>query len=270
MVQLLLAHFCPSDTNALLRFLPSEQGKKIVGANISQPRLEAAFITPLEKIKNIHPSWLSEWKEKKSGWIRMIIEDFFKGRIEGSSPRGAFLQTIAQELEETFFPCNILPEAYLPPSELQPLVTLSKEEILQLIDFLGICDLAAELQHIVDRKLIQKAYQSISAIEQAYLRERISKKEHTSPARLHLEKWNQESATLKKILHQRGIIRFATALGDESHQLIWYIIHHIDRKRGTFIQEQLSSPELKLLQVPVQKKIILHALNFLMQKGVSK
>jgi hypothetical protein len=263
MVRTLLATFCPKEENVLLRSSPSSYAKAISTLDIAEATPYAAFSSPLDLLLSLHPSWVAPLLDSKPKLLQKLYRDNYSLRGQKTFIMGYFSQ-IAEPLIAELIPKNLPPRQYLPYSELNSLSFFSRDKLLALIDLLGICDLAAELHHIVDRKIIEKAYTALSALNQSYLKQRYSMRQNPLPARLRLENWNLDKEELYKILHQRGILRFAAALEEEQPALIWYIAHHLDKARGEFILSNIQSAAKSL--APMQKKTLLHALNFLLTK----
>lgn len=285
MIYLLLSRFFPGEAaKELLHFLPSEQARAVISTNIAENSIEVAFRTPMEQLQSIHYSWLIPHIEQEPAAIRPVYLQLFPRqtaaylakalnikeiRAMKSATPSPLLLPLVQRLMVRLECKNLLPLSYLPHSEAHLVARLPRERLLELLDLLAICDLAAELHHIVDKKIIEKAYQALTPMEQDYLRERLSKREHTPPSRLNLGHWDQEISTLKKILQKRGLIRLATALLPEHPDLIWHVAHKFDKGRGQYMRNFIaSSSAMATSSAPaIQQKVVMHAVNFLMQRS---
>lgn len=289
MISLLLSRFFPGEAaNELLHFLPPEQARAVIGINIAEKNLDVAFRTPMELLQSIHYSWLTPHIEQEPPAIQHLYLQLFPRQTAANiakalnikegrqAAKGAatlmpslLLTPFAQRLVASVQQNKVQPLSYLPPSQAHLVAALSRDKLVELLNLLAVCDLAAELHHIVDKKIIEKAYQALTAMEQDYLRERLSKREHTPPSRLNLAHWDQEASTLKKILQKRGLIRLATALLLEHPDLIWHVAHKFDKGRGQYLLNFIASSTIAATSTgpAIQQKVMMHAVNFLMQKG---
>lgn len=125
-----------------------------------------------------------------------------------------------------------LPPEYLPESPLKPLLDLSKQKLIRLIDFLSLYDLAAELRQIVETKILKKIYSLLSEEQKRFLKMAMAHKEPYPLPRLKLEQWDGSEDSLHLLLHKRGLARLGAALSTEDPDLAWYICHQLDIGRG--------------------------------------
>ncbi len=131
----------------------------------------------------------------------------------------------------------LLPTAFLPPSPLNRLLELNKRELIRLIDFLSLHDLAAELRQIVETKILKKIYSFLSGEEKNFLKKISTQKEPFILARLGLEKWDGSEEPFRSHLHKRGLARLGAALSGQDPDLIWYLCHKLDIGRGAALHK---------------------------------
>lgn len=127
---------------------------------------------------------------------------------------------------------RIIPPDYLPPSELNPLLRLTKKKLIRLIDFLSLYDLAAELRQIVETKILKKIYSLLSEEQKKFLKVAMTHKEPYPLPRLKLDKWDGSEDSLHLLLHKRGLARLGAALSTQDPDFTWYICHQLDIGRG--------------------------------------
>lgn len=137
---------------------------------------------------------------------------------------------------------RIIPPDYLPTSPLKPLLRLSKKKLIQLIDFLSLYDLAAELRQIVETKILKKIYSLLSEEQKRFLKVAMAHKEPYPLPRLKLDKWDGSEDSLHLLLHKRGLARLGAALSTQDPDFAWYICHQLDIGRGNTLFK-LSSTE---------------------------
>jgi hypothetical protein len=127
---------------------------------------------------------------------------------------------------------RLLPPEYLPISPLKPLLSLTKKQLVRLIDFLSLYDLAAELRQIVETKILKKIYSLLSEEQKKFLKIAMVHKEPFSLPRLKFDKWDGSEDTFHLLLHKRGLARLGAALSTQDPDLAWYVCHQLDIGRG--------------------------------------
>lgn len=127
---------------------------------------------------------------------------------------------------------RLLPVEFLPPSPLKPLLSLSKKELIRLIDFLSLRDLSSEMRQIVETKILKRIYSFLSKEERELLQKIMVHPEPFYLPRLNLDKWEGDRETFRHLLHRRGLARLGLALSGQDPDLIWYLCHQLDIGRG--------------------------------------
>lgn len=172
-------------------------------------------------------SMQSSYKEHLSKLLNIPTQDTNLSPLAIGYLRDILLQTILEKDE------SILPIEYLPSSKLNILLTLTKKQLISLIDYLSMYDLAVELKHIVETKTIKKIYSFLSEEEKSFLQKIMKHNPFYPSARMKLEHAQLTEKKFKTYLHKYGINRLAKALSGESIDLLWYICHYLDIGRGT-------------------------------------
>lgn len=183
----------------------------------------------------------------------------FSSILSLSSPVRTFLfHQFLQRLEVD----KHLPLEYLPSSDLWPLMDWKKEKRIQLVDFLGLYDLASEVRHIVNRQHLNNIYSCLTPQEIAYLKICLHQKEKIASPKLGIDPTKQDCPQLKKLLHQRGLIRLGKALSDQHPDFIWHLAHRFDKSRGELLLREssfLTPPKINTLL----KQQVVHLIHFL-------
>lgn len=128
---------------------------------------------------------------------------------------------------------DLLPIQFLPPSPLTPLLHLEKKQLVRLINFLSLEDLAGEYRQIVETKILKKIYSFLSDEEKELLKRASSRKTFFTSRLKLLESWDGQEQSLRILLHKRGLARLAAALFAQPDDVAWYISHRLDIGRGT-------------------------------------
>lgn len=140
-----------------------------------------------------------------------------------------------------------LPLEYIPENPFSSLLKLSKPQLVELVDFLGVYDLAHEMKGIVATKNMKNIYTCLSPKTQQFLRICLHQKDKVKTPSLNLDKWNGDCKHLNSLLHHRGIARFGLALSGQNPDFVWYICHMLDIGRGKILQKMVRSEEIPTL-----------------------
>ena len=258
-----LSRCAPERKKALERFLPEKERLRLEELpSFSQETSPEGL--PASLLEQVHWSWFLPT-------LKTYPQREQKGFLSALAPSASFtaeslaaaleIDTPLNELSEAGraylreFLINslvgaedrLLPIEFLPPSPLNRLLRLSKKDLIRLIDFLSMYDLAAELRQIVETKILKKIYAVLTEDEKKMLKIASGHKETFSLPRMGLERWDGSEESLRLLLHRRGLSRFGTALSGQNLDFIWYICHHLDIGRGNALFKLCSkegSPEI--------------------------
>lgn len=273
MIRVMLNQFHQGAPDVILKGLPKEQGKDVMKIDVQSQDAPYLLNESKELIKQVHYSWLAPVVEGFPVKMRPLFLTSLpksKGEILSQaikaplhpvklalSVRLYLLNMITSKLK----PSEVLPAPYLPASNLLPLAGMQKGEIVQLIDFLGLYDLAEEIRHIVDKRYLKAIYNCLSIKKQHFLRMCLHKKEQLSVPRLGLDKWRGDCKTLDSMVHKRGLLRLGKAVSGQHPDFIWHLVHRLDTGRGRLLQQYYDKEEIPgVTQVLVQE--ILNLMNF--------
>jgi len=129
----------------------------------------------------------------------------------------------------------LLPKEYLLKTSATPLLDLTKKELIQLIDYLAMYDLAQDCKKLIDKELLERVFSCLSRERKKFVQGLFSHKEPFSSPPLELKDWDGNRTSLLLLLHKRGMNRLAKAISFQHEDFIWYLTHTLDIGRGNFI-----------------------------------
>jgi hypothetical protein len=155
---------------------------------------------------------------------------------------------------------------YLPQSTLSVLASWTKFELVELIEFLGLHDLAEELRQVVDQKSLKNVYACLTPKEQKYLRFCMHHKSKLAPPSLGLDRWSGDCGKLKTALQSRGLIRLGKALSGEHPDFMWHLTHILDSGRGKALMKYYSKEPVGGVTALLAQQV-LNLMNMLKKKS---
>ena len=242
----------------LLKYLTDSEIKKINSLPPFLKKTDIFFFIKDSIIDNVHYSWfipllniyssheaslfLSALKPsyKKHLKILLNLEDI-KDELQPILKkflRSVLLRSLIKKED------SLLPIECLFNSKLNILLTLMKKELIKLINFLSMYDLAKELKYVVDQKKIKKIYSYLKNYEKAFLKTILHNTEQFSSKRMMIEKYADNKNKLRNLLHIRGLMRLSIALSGESIDMIWYVCHYLDIGRGNYIFKECKKDKI--------------------------
>ena len=130
---------------------------------------------------------------------------------------------------------DLLDPKFLPPSRLNILLLLTKEQIVSVIDYLGLYDLAKIIFQIVDPNALKTIERDLPKKKREFLQSILQKKQTLSFPPL---QWDKDPQSLAFTVHKRGLLRFAKAFCFQHKDFLWYISHKLDIGRGNTLIKQ--------------------------------
>lgn len=277
--QLLLNKYHPSDKGEVVACLPDDVKRSIGEIKNSWNDPRVLLKSALSKIKNIHYSWIypaiQQYPENLRPFVAEALPEPSNIRLLSllKVPRapiatGWARQYLLHDLSKKMELDTLTPIEHLPQSLLSFTLELTKEELIELIDFLGLYDLAEEIRRIVDKNQLKRIYNCLSIKKQHFLRSCLLSKEKVVTPKLELEKWNGDQEALEKLLHKRGLVRFGKGLSGQPADFIWYIVHRMDSGRGILLSKYISPTEIPgITSLMIQEIQSVH--NFFKKMGPS-
>jgi hypothetical protein len=265
----------PDVRDSLLRFLPESERLYLAELPNSQEESLSEENIALSSVEKIHWSWfLPTLKAFSANEQRLFLSSLdphaaeqmktslsLTGQPEEVTETGrAFLRQ--QLLQSLLSPEErILPVEYLPASPMNRLLSLSKKELIRLIDSLALYDLAYEMRQIVETKILKKLYSLLSEEQKNILKQITIYKEVDALPKLGIKGWEGTEESLRTLLHRRGLTRLGIALSGQDPDLIWMICHQLDSGRGgtlfKLLQKEKKSPAADTAQRQIEELLSL-------------
>lgn len=255
LLQTLLNRYHKGSISPLLCYLPQEEVEKITLYPTESQDVALAAVQPEQLIQQIHYSWLALAFEKLNDLIKPFIlaslpatqSEGIQKMLKLSPPtvqvappfKNIFIYFFLQQCER-----SPLPLSFLPASKLTPLLDLTKHQLVELIDFMGLQDLAAEIRHIVDKNKLKKVYLCLSPKKKKFLKICLHHKEKIPADSLTLDRWDGSSAKLENALHRRGLSRLGMALSGQEPGFIKHLILKLDKGRGSILEKNIMEKEI--------------------------
>lgn len=269
MLRVLINRYNPKTKDALLKFLPQEERQAVLAQKITSNDLMPILKHKQKCLELFHYSWIKPLLEKYPSNLHPIVIASLSAE-QKVGLQGAKYQTVSPPVK-TFIVNQIqssleidqhLPLEYLPQTDLTLLAHWQKSQLIEIIDFLGLHDLANEIRYIVDRNHLKNIYTSLTPKQFYYLKVCLLQKEKITSPKLGIDPSKQDKAQLKQILHRRGLIRLGRALCGQHPDLVWYIAHILDTGRGKFLLKDYQIDPLPKITAILQQQVI-NLMNFL-------
>jgi hypothetical protein len=238
-----LFHFLSEDKQEFLHELPSAffhnpaDGFSSIETELS--RIHFSWFDPIFRTfsENEVRLFLSALDSQQAKGLKKLLL-FSNHAIElKPSARPFFEQTLWGKIANQ----EILPIECLGESPLNALLELEPPALMNLIDYLGIHDLAIEVKQIIETARLKQIYAALSADELAYLKTLQQRKEPLAFKRMELQTWDGKKSTLRTLLRQRGANRLAKALYQKEKSLLWRVSHKLEMEVGEQIM-RLATP----------------------------
>lgn len=241
----------PKEQTLLSNYLAEELKQKVVSIDI-----EVKNPFSLEQtLSSIHPSWFIPFLRTLSQRdIRLFLScltPYQSGEIQKAllftSHRVALTPIATLYLQQTLWKkltadqIDLLPRSILPISSLSQLLELKNQELLWLLQLLGLHDISAEIRQIIDKARLNLIYGALSESEQNYLKILLQSKEPITFHRIGLASWSGSKEDLKQLIQQRGTNRLAKAIYGQDPSFIWYLCHQMDIDIASSLR-RLSTP----------------------------
>jgi len=267
MLRVLLNRFPGSNKESLLQALPENDVQRILSIPVDSPEIEPLLRSPFESVRRVHYSWLisqlQSMDKEKLPLILALFPDSYASKLRqrlNLTSKSIHLSSSAKrfltkQLYNAITFESVLPLEYLPPSEMTQLAQMENKDLLDLIDYLGLYDLAEEIQLIVDKYLLEQIYTCLSFKKRKFLRMCLHQKEKLITQRLQLEYWDGDCNRLHKLLHHKGIVRLGYALSGQHKDLFWHITHLLDTGRGKKLLRYYTPDPLAGITNPLIKQV---------------
>jgi len=233
----------------LVNFLSAEE-KKTIEASLptyKNPLIETPSL--LEALSRIHFSWFAPFlRQRSESEIRLILSSLddeqakkiadllrfsFQPLPLNSSAAQYFREWVWGKITEG--KKDLLPISCLPASPLNVILELDFDVLTEVIDYLGLYDLALEVKLIIDTVKLKQIYSTLSKEQLYFLKTLVHQKESISFRMMGLNQWDGNTSHLKSLIHQRGINRLAKVLFSEHPDLFWHVNHSFDMEHSVLL-----------------------------------
>jgi len=252
-MRVLINHF-HGGSHPAISSLPEDEVKELEKLDIDATDISIATRQPWQVVAKVHYSWVFESLEKMPEslvpYVVASLPESYKDKIAqqlGVSEPPEFSDSIKHLLLDRLYEYmpirGHLPLAFIPKQPFSELLTLSKPQLLDLIDCLGVYDVAGELKQIVDRQQLVKLMDSLRKVQQGFLKTVIHQRHRWSPSKMGLDQWGGDVKRLRRALHVRGLIRLAKALKDHHPEFLAHLYRRLDMGRAKQIEKYQTQEE---------------------------
>ncbi len=254
-LKVLMNRYHEGDENTFLEGMNQEGQQMLLDQKVVSKEVIPAFSNYRGWISKIHYSWiipkLSKLSKDKANLLISLfpepLSSKLKEALKVSSPQLDVPEKFRDYLFHQLYPAlemdEVKPIEYLATCQLTPLLTLKKGEMVDLIDFLGVYDLAEEVKRIIDKKKLSQIYETLTPKKHEFLRQCVHLRDKLSTPKMNLEHWDGNHDKLNKVLYERGLARLGYALSGNEPDFIWYIVHMLDTGRGTDLMKRINNSE---------------------------
>jgi len=263
----LVKHFGSSDQ--VLSYLPAAAAEKVRSCSLPEHFVMQDIVDPRKWLEIIHSSWFLPYlTQLPSPLLRSYLALFpvtvakslaqTLGCQEPLPSLSVFAQCVLiSHLKSAMqLPATILPFGLLPSSPFTSLFSISEQQLLALIDHLGIYDLAAETKQIVDKQILEKIQHALTSAEQKFLVYCTKQAIMWVPPRLNLKGWDGQKETFRALIQARGLVRLGKATLTENMHFRWYLVHHLDTNRGKALTQHYKQTLDRTLLSYFQKQVL--------------
>jgi len=229
-MRVLINHF-HGGNHPTLSSLPENEADEVQRLDIDASDVSIATRQPWQIVEKIHYSWflepLKKVPESLVPYVIASLPDNHRdkmarefGMIELPELSTPMKHLLMDRMYEYMPIRGHLPLAFIPKQPLSDLLSLTKPQLLDVIDCLGVFDVAGELKQIVDRQQLRKLVDSLSKAQQGFLKIVIHDRDRWSPSKLGLDQWGGDVKRLRRALHVRGLMRLSKALKEHHPDLL--------------------------------------------------
>jgi len=278
MLRLLIEQFDQGSQDALIQSLPPDTQEQIRSIDTQGRAAKDAIISPLDCLSTMHYSWLEQCLKTYPSTLKAVMVSALPKQaipplkallsINGSLPaisnqriRAFLLRQLYQKLGGSKPP----PLSLIPSSKMNVLLKLEKHRFVELIDLLGIYDLAEKMRHIVDKEKLQAIRNSLSPKRREFLSYCLQQIEKVQVSELDITQWKGDTKQLMNMLHRRGLLRLGKALSGESPALLALLCLKLDTGRGTILKKCYNEQELPNI-TPLLAEQVLSIVRYLTPK----
>lgn len=260
----------PKKAQHLKRFLSGDERERLEALSSTPASFFSSPETPHERIEAIHYSWFIPFVQPFCDSDKTLIIASFSENDRAKLFAHFDLKDKGTNLSDpakTFIHLTLfkwitdnerayVPKTALSSSPLACLLSLSKQQIIQLVDLLSMHDLSIEMKHIVSSSLLSKITLHLMSYQKEYLKQILKVKEPINFPKLQLERWDGNKESLRSILYHRGFNRLSKALYPEQKALFWHIVHKIDTGRAKIMEKFYADVNNTQIQKHLMSQVV--------------
>lgn len=251
----LVHHYVHDEKENLYAYLPKEEESSLKEIVFPEEESFSYDLFDLEKqLSQIHYSWIWRKVSKQPEPFQQVliasVDQKLQAQLMSFNPQLLTIKKPAERiclyfrewLAHQVMEKHVIPKSLLPKTELALLLDMSHVELVKIIHFLGLNDLSVELRLILDTAQLNGIFSVLTPEDRQYIRSIIKSDEQVPifPP-LGLKGWKiRDPLFLYKIIHKRGLMRFAIALYRQDRHFLWHLLHQLDTGRARIILECLK------------------------------
>lgn len=281
-LKLFMNRYHGGSLDSLAQLLPEQELQELRALEVSSSNTAALLQQPYQYAVRVHYSWIAPLLEKYTPEQQQLFLSAFPdnqrqrlGKLLKIKASETSLPPVTRKflLNRLLLPLtaekDCLPRELLDSNELTPLLSWSKKELMMLIDYLGLYDLAEKARYIVDKVKLKNIFNCLTPKKIEFMRRCQKYSEQLSMSELDLDQWNGDCGRLGELLHLRGLFRLGKALCGQQKELIWHLTHILDTGRGKILMRCYNSEEIPNV-TPILQQQVLRTMNHLKPKGESE
>lgn len=252
--RVLANRFHSKDFEKFSQSLSETDRSGMMSVDMASQNVEALVRDDSKDLAELHYSWLVPHVKSLPPEVQPLflssldpiqkkgLSDMLGVKPSAKKPAPAAKTYLHKIIRQKAIDKSVLVREYLAPSQLTPLLDLNKAYIVEVVDLLGIHDLAEKIRSIVDKTKLRAIYKCLSPVKLRYLEFVLRQTEKVMLSELDLLHWDGNQEKLLNNLHKRGLVRLAMALSGETPDFIWHLTHKLDTGRAQFIEKQMQTP----------------------------
>lgn len=275
MLNALLNKFHPGSQDALLKYLPEEDRKKPGEQPVDAEALSKEVYSPELFIEKIHLSWLLSLVEKFPDSMQEVVLNLLPQNQAKSIAKKLNIpyhpHKIADGIKEFTSKIlysrlqqeEILPASFLPSTPWNELLNWNRDQLVELIGYLGIYDLAAEFRQTIDQKLLNESFNLLSSAQREYLKFIIRTKSHPPLQIRVLKALEGDQGKMERFLQHQGLGRLGAALKGQHPHFMWYLSRILDKGRAELLMKnfQMKKSSFESEDLPNQMQTAMEYVN---------
>lgn len=281
MLRVLINRFHHGRPEPSLKCLPNQLANQVLHLETRSVDTSPFFEAYGSVTEKIHYSWLipaiKKFPEKLQEAVISVLSKQHQASLRRDFPMFKRAVVLPKSIKRYFLeliyievkPLGVVLPQFLPETELSRLTSKSKNELVDIIDFLGLFDLAETIRQIVDKKQLKRIYGLLTPMQTSFIGQTLQAKPRLVAPPLPIANWSGEKKEFEQLVHRRGLARFAKALSGQHPDFIWYIAHILDKGRGNIVMKSWSENETpNVTPILIQQLETVEA--FLAQENIKK